>query len=805
MIIDNSGFHSEEIEVEQDLSAAPEESSSMSPKKTESKNSSKNDSKNENKHSKPDKKEIEAPAGAGEQSQPQLGQTDDVTAASVQTQVVPKTLPELENCTPEALADLDCPGLYINREINWLEFNARVLECALDKSAPLLEQLKFLCIFCNNLDEFFMVRVANVFRQYRNSTAPTGPDRMSPARQLADIRRRVMTLTSICQEHWRKKLQGQLADRGLKFSHYVELTEKQRRYLADYFNNEIYPVLTPQAIDPSHPFPTISNLTLNFLILLRDKSGNKHFARVRCPGNVPRLIFVPRGKEGKSYAQLGLVTNMRDTDILLLEELVQEYLGSLFPGYEVVSSGCFRITRNTDVEIEEDEADDLLQAVKDLVDQRRFGDVVRLETAHGMPADLRDFLIKKLRLKPFQVYTVRGPMAFADLISLYSADRPNLKLDNMPGHLLHLETDIFTRLREGDLLLHHPYEAFTPVLDFIQAAAVDPQVIAIKQTLYRVGSNSPIVKSLVEARRRGKQVTAVVELKARFDEERNINWAEELEAVGVNVVYGIVGMKIHAKLCLVVRREEKGVMRYVHIGTGNYNHSTAKIYTDMGLFTCNPDICADVTDLFNVMTGYAVRNQYRRLLVSPVNMRSGLVDLIRRETELHSEMGGGGEIVLKCNQLVDKEIIKALYKASQAGVRVHLLVRGICCLRPGIAGVSENITVCSIVGRFLEHVRAYWFRAGGSGLLYIGSADLMPRNLDRRIEVCVPVLDEEKKAYIRNHVLGWQMDDNQQCWIMQSDGTYVRREPEKGAALVNAQELLLKEASKLRPDETAAE
>ena len=713
-------------------------------------------------------------------------------------------IPELEPCSASAIQDLECPGLYVNREINWLEFNERVLECALDKKAPLLEQLKFLCIFCTNLDEFFMVRVANIIRQYRNAVTPTGPDRMSSARQLAEIRRRVMTLTGICQDHWRKNLSVLLAEKGLKFSHYNELSEKQRRYLSDYFNNEIYPVLTPQAIDPSHPFPTISNLSLNFLILLKDKAGQKLFARVRCPGNVPRLIFVPRGKKGKSYAELGLVTNMRDTDILLFEEMVQEYLGSLFPGYEVVSSGCFRITRNTDVEIEEDEADDLLQAVKDLVDQRRFGDVVRLETAHGMPADLRDFLIKKLRLKPFQVYTVRGPMAFSDLMALYSADRPNLKLDNVPGHVLHMDTSFFARLRSGDILLHHPYESFTTVLDFIQAAAADPAVIAIKQTLYRVGNNSPIVKSLVDARRRGKQVTAVVELKARFDEERNITWAEELEAVGVNVVYGIVGMKIHAKLCLVVRREEQRVTRYVHIGTGNYNPNTAKIYTDMGLLTCNPDICADVTDLFNVMTGYALQEQYRRIFVSPVNMRSNLLALIRQETELHKELGGG-EIILKCNQLVDKEMIKALYQASQAGVKVQLLIRGICCLRPGIPGVSDNITVRSIVGRYLEHVRAYWFRAGGAGQLYIGSADLMPRNLDRRIEVCVPILDESKKAYIRNHVLGWQLADNQQCWEMQADGSYVRVVQAEGEKAVNAQEMLLKEAVSTRSDATVAD
>lgn len=721
------------------------------------------------------------------------------------TPVCPMNIPELEPCLESELHDLDCPGLYINREINWLEFNDRVLECALDKNLPLLEQFKFLCIFCNNLDEFFMVRVANVLRQYRSGAAPSGPDRMSQARQLAEIRRRVMKSTAICQDHWRKKLCGQLADKGLRVVRYHDLNEKQQRYLAEYFNNEIYPVLTPQAIDPTHPFPTISNVSLNFLVLLNDREGNRHFARVRCPSNVSRLIFVPRGKggkehkDGKVYVELGLVSNRRDMDILLLEDLVEAHLDQLFPGYEVESCGVFRITRNTDVEIEEDEADDLLEAVKDLVDQRRFGQVVRLETAHGMPADVREFLIDKLNLRPFQIYTVRGPMAFADLMPLYGVDRPGLKISSVPGSVLALKMDLYSRIRERDVLLHHPYESFSTVLDFVSNAARDPAVVAIKQTLYRVGNNSPIVNSLVEARRRGKQVTAVVELKARFDEERNITWAEELEAAGVNVVYGIVGMKIHAKLCLVVRREAEGLMRYVHIGTGNYNHSTAKIYTDMGLLTCNREICEDVTDLFNVMTGYAVRNSYRKLLVSPVTTRSGILDLINRETALHRKQGGG-EIILKCNQLVDPRTIKALYRASIAGVKIHLIVRGICCLRPGIPEVSENITVTSIVGRFLEHVRAYYFRAGGEHIVYIGSADLMPRNLDHRIEVLVPILDEKHKVYIRDHVLGWQIADNQQAWNENPEGTYTRVAAPADGPFINAQEMLLKEAVSKKDD-----
>lgn len=699
----------------------------------------------------------------------------------------------MQGCTEQEVRELDCPSLFLNREINWLEFNARVLQCSIDKGAPLLEQLKFLAIFYSNLDEFFMVRVANIYRQYRSGRPPSGADGMSPARQLAEIRHHVLVLTARAQEHWRKKLLGQLQDKGVNFVHYKDMSDWQCRFLTDYFANEIYPTLTPQAIDPGHPFPTISNVSLNFIIQLRDPKGELHFARLRCPGNVPRIIFVPRSKKEKDYTSLGLVSHMKDKDILLVEELVQEHLPSLFPGHTVVSSGIFRITRNTDLEIEEDEANDLLEAVRDLLDQRRFGDVVRLETAHGMPTDLSDFLVQKLGLKPFQIYKVKGPLAFRDLISLYALDRPSLKIAPRPGRLPPtMEGSFFARLRRGDLLLHYPYDSFTPVLDFIRTAAEDPKVIAIKQTLYRVGNDSPVVHSLVDARKRGKQVTAVVELKARFDEERNITWAEELEKAGVNVVYGLVGKKIHAKLCLVVRREKNGVVRYAHIGTGNYNASTAKMYTDMGLFTTNPDICSDVTDLFNVMTGYACRKQFRSLLVSPEGMRPALLDLIHKEIELHAAQGNG-EIILKCNQLVDKEIIRALYRASIAGVRVHLLIRGICCLRPGLPDISKNITVTSIVGRFLEHARLFWFRSGGEGVLYLGSADLMPRNLDHRIEVLVPVLDAGLRHYLREKVLAWQIADNQQDWQMRADGTYFSVKPQKDEEIVNAQEKLLNE------------
>ena len=702
------------------------------------------------------------------------------------------TYPE-QGCSPEEIKDLDCPNLYLNREINWLDFDAKVLEVAEDARLPLLERLKFLSIFYNNLDEFFMVRVANVMRQYSSGAVTTSPDRIQPSRSLAEIRRRTSLLLERAQTCWRKKLLPQLAERNVRLVRYRQLREKQRRFLEGYFRNEIYPILTPQAIDPGHPFPTISNTSINFVIQLCDKrDGMFRFARLKCPSNVSRFIFVPQNKEAKNYASLGVDTGASDEDIVLLEDLIAEHLGELFPGNEVVSAGLFRITRNTDVEIEEDEADDLLEAVKDLVDQRRFGNVVRLEIAHGMAAELRKFLTEHLGVRPFQVYRVKGPLAFSEFIALYGLGRPRLKTppfqSSMPA--VFAEGDFYASLRKKDVLVYHPYESFSSVLEFLRRSSEDPGVVAIKQTLYRVGNDSPIVRALIDARRRGKQVTAVVELKARFDEERNINWAEEMEKEGVNVVYGLVGMKIHAKLCLVVRREADGVHRYVHIGTGNYNPSTAKLYTDMGLFTSNPDICADVTDLFNVMTGYAHRDAYRSLLVSPVSMRSSLLAMIDREVSLHQQHGDG-EIIFKCNQLVDKEMIRALYRASMAGVKIRLQIRGICCLRPGVPGVSDNITVTSIVGRFLEHSRLYWFKAGGEGVLYMGSADLMPRNLDRRIEVLTPILDPKLRRMLREDILETHLRDNLQAWSLQSDATYRRLTPSSEEKGINSQELMI--------------
>ncbi len=694
-------------------------------------------------------------------------------------------------CCAAAIEDLSCPDLYLNRELSWLKFNARVLDQALDPRFPLLEQLKFLAIFHNNLDECFMVRVAGIVQQHNNGLPCGTPDKLRPARQLAEIRKRVLALQETAYKHW-KELSRQLAKKGVRFRRYSQLTEKQRKFLDDFFHTEVYPVLTPQAIDPAHPFPTISNLSINFIVQLQCPDNTIRFARLRCPSNVSRFVFVPRTKAAKDYVCLGLSSNLRDTDVILLEDLIRQYLETLFYGNKILACGLFRITRNTDLELAEEEADDLLEAIRDLVDQRRFGDVVRLEFASGVNRMLVDFLARHLEVRPFQIYKIRGPLAFSQMLPFYGVDRPGLKLP--PQHprqpdICGMES-MFPAIRAKDRLLYHPYDSFCAVLEFIRQASEDPDVMAIKQTLYRVGANSPIVGALMEARRRGKQVTAVVELKARFDEERNITWAEELEDAGVNVVYGLKGMKIHAKLCLVVRREGRGLTCYAHIGTGNYNPSTARIYTDMGLLTADPQICADITDLFNYMTGYAVHERYQRLLVSPVNMRRGLLSRIEREIE-HQRERGNGQIIIKCNHLVDEGLIRALYRASQAGVRIDLQVRGICCLRPGLPGVSENIDVTSVVGRFLEHPRIYWFCNNGTDELYMGSADLMPRNLNRRVEVLTPVLDKELRDYLRNTVLKLHLKDTVQCYRMLTDGEYIRIKPGKKDKLVNSQESLI--------------
>lgn len=706
----------------------------------------------------------------------------------------PAVAPQVAVPEAKPVPDVDDPALYINREISWIEFDRKVLETAADPSVPLLERVKFLSIFFNNLDEFYMVRVMNLQRQARSGAEPTGADKMPPTEQLAEIRRKVTEMLDVAEKLWLKTLKPELEAKDIKFGRYADLPKKRRTALDRYFDNEIFPILTPQAVDAGHPFPMISNTSINFVVELEsvhsDVPGKKRFGRVKCPNNVPRFLFLPEDADETTVLDL----HVREGTIIMVEDLIMQRMEKLFPGYRVKSQGLFRITRNTDGEIEEDEADDLLVAVRDYVEQRRFGSIVRVEMERDMPQCLEDFLMKHLGTKPYQVFKSKMPLAFSEFMGLGSINRPALKYP--PSHptlptALDLETDTFAAIRQRDLMFYHPYETFGGVLNFLHKAATDPNVVAIKQTLYRCGSDSPVVRSLLEARRLGKQVTAVVELKARFDEAQNINWAEELEAAGVNVVYGFAGLKIHAKLCLVVRREKEGLRRYVHVGTGNYNAGSAKIYTDLGILTADNAICDDVQDLFNVMTGCGIIDEYRSLFVSPKGMRPNLVRLIEEEIELHKK-SGNGHIILKCNQLVDPGIVRLLYKASQAGVRVECIVRGICAIRPGVPGVSETISVRSIVGRLLEHARVYYFRHGGDERMYVGSADLMPRNLNGRIEVLAPVTHPDLLQNVLDQIIRPQLNDNIHAWILQSDGSYVKLQPKAGEAIYNSQEKITK-------------
>ena len=706
----------------------------------------------------------------------------------------PAVAPQVAVPEAKPVHDVDDPALYINREISWIEFDRKVLETAADPSVPLLERVKFLSIFFNNLDEFYMVRVMNLQRQARSGAEPTGADKMPPTEQLAEIRRKVTEMLDVAEKLWLKTLKPELEAKDIKFGRYADLPKKRRTALDRYFDHEIFPILTPQAVDAGHPFPMISNTSINFVVELEsvhsDVPGKKRFGRVKCPNNVPRFLFLPEDADETTVLDL----HVREGTIIMVEDLIMQRMEKLFPGYRVKSQGLFRITRNTDGEIEEDEADDLLVAVRDYVEQRRFGSIVRVEMERDMPQCLEDFLMKHLGTKPYQVFKSKMPLAFSEFMGLGSINRPALKYP--PSHptlptALDLETDTFAAIRQRDLMFYHPYETFGGVLNFLHKAATDPNVVAIKQTLYRCGSDSPVVRSLLEARRLGKQVTAVVELKARFDEAQNINWAEELEAAGVNVVYGFAGLKIHAKLCLVVRREKEGLRRYVHVGTGNYNAGSAKIYTDLGILTADNAICDDVQDLFNVMTGCGIIDEYRSLFVSPKGMRPNLVRLIEEEIELHKK-SGNGHIILKCNQLVDPGIVRLLYKASQAGVRVECIVRGICAIRPGVPGVSETISVRSIVGRLLEHARVYYFRHGGDERMYVGSADLMPRNLNGRIEVLAPVTHPDLLQNVLDQIIRPQINDNIHAWILQSDGSYVKLQPKAGEAIYNSQEEITK-------------
>jgi len=688
----------------------------------------------------------------------------------------------------KASATLTPPSPYLNRELSWLAFNRRVLEEALDDRQPLLERVKFLAIVGTNLDEFFMIRVAGIKQQVAAGVATRSPDGMTPAEQLTAIQHVVASDIATQRTCWLLDLQPGLRAQGVAVLDYGELNEQQRAFCTAYFEREVFPVLTPLAFDPSHPFPQISNLSINLAVVIRDPEEGELFARVKVPAVLPRLIEVTGGQSDPPSA----IPVERWHCFAWLDQVIAANVAALFPGMEVVEAYDFRVTRNADVDIVEEEAADLLRTIEQSVRQRRFGAVVRLTVQRDMPQRIRDLLLANLKITPDDLYEVEGPLGLADLMALTNIDRPDLKdppfYPALPASLRHARSsaDIFAAIRQQDILVHHPYDSFQPLVDLIAAAAEDPEVLAIKQTLYRVGSNSPIVKALMHARDQDKQVTVLVELKARFDEENNITWARALERAGVHVVYGLVGLKTHTKIALVVRRESDGLRRYVHLGTGNYNATTARIYTDLGLLTCNPAIGADASDLFNFLTGYSRQTHYHKLLVAPFTLRERLTALIEREIA-HARSGRGGQLIFKINAVVDPTVIDLLYRAAQAGVQVDLIARGICCLRPGVPGLSETVTVRSVVGRFLEHSRIYYFANGGAPEVYLGSADLMQRNLDRRVETLFPLEDEALVAHVHDKLLMVYLNDNTRARTLRPDGTYVRAHPTDGATPVDSQ------------------
>ncbi len=718
----------------------------------------------------------------------------------------PSVQPTLVVDTASPLAVRDDTFLYINRDLSWLEFNRRVLEEALRPDLhPLLERVKFLAIFHANLDEFFMIRVSGLKQQVLAGTVELPPDGMTPSEQLTAIRDRLLPMVKQGIECWQKDLKPKLRKAGIRIRSYDELTAAERTWLTEYFLREVFPVLTPLVFDPGHPFPHISNLSLNLAVKLLDPAeGDVHYGRIKVPSTLPRMVELPASHAKSGPAKKtpvpqtngddpgGSVDHAPQRDFVWMEQIVAANLAYLYPGAEIVEAYAFRVTRDADLEIQEDEADDLLRTIEAGIRQRRFGPVVRLEIDRSMPPHMRGLLMQNLGVAGQDVYEVDEPLGMSTLMALMEIDRYDLKdrafVPHMPAVLTGKDS-IFSAIRRNDILLHHPYDSFTPVVDFVKRAADDPKVLAIKQTLYRAGSNSPIVEALMRARENNKQVAVLVELKARFDEENNIVWARALERAGVHVVYGLLGLKTHAKVALVVRREPDGLRRYVHLGTGNYNASTSRVYTDLGLFTCKPEIGADVSELFNFLTGYSKQRHYRKLLVAPVNLRNSIANLIRREI-VHKKAGRPARLVFKMNALTDPQMVRLLYEASQAGVEIDLIIRGICCLRPGVPGISETIRVTSIVGRFLEHSRVFYFANGGAEEIYLGSADLMERNLDRRVEILFPILDPAITQTLRDEILGTYQADNVKARYLRPDGSYAWLTPGDAPVLDSQHRLL---------------
>jgi polyphosphate kinase len=674
------------------------------------------------------------------------------------------------------------PALYINRELSWLEFNQRILDEASDGRHPLLERVKFLSIVSSNLDEFFMIRVAGIKEQIFGDVLEYSPDGQSPAQQLRAIRERVTRMVKEMSDCFWQDLHPKLDAAGVHLLRVSELNDTERGKLADLFAREIYPVLTPLAFDPGHPFPYISNLSLSLAVVVSTPKGEERFARVKVPDVLPRLIEVPNGEPHAPTFRF-----------VWLEDVIAENLGLLFPGMTVKESYAIRVTRDADIEIQEDEAEDLIHSMEESIRQRRFGSVVRVGVQKTMPARIEKILVENLEVTTDDVYKLHPPLGFSHLMALLKLPRPELKdppYHPAPSVLDEEGVDVFSVIRRGDVVLHHPYDSFNPVVQFIKSAARDPNVLAIKQTLYRIGKESPLIPLFVQAAENGKQVAVLVELKARFDEENNIGWAKQLERAGVHVVYGLVGLKTHAKVALVVRKEPDGLRRYVHLGTGNYNPVTSRIYTDLSYFTCRDEITEDATEVFNFLTGYSRRTSYAKLAVAPVTLRDRLGRLIDRESE-HARGGMGGSMILKMNALTDVKFIAKLYEASQAGVKIELLIRGICSLRPGMKGISENIRVLSIVGRYLEHSRVFYFVNAGRPELYLTSADLMGRNLDRRVELMFPIEDAAMAASLKREVLDTPLAGAVRGRLLESDGTYTPVPPAGGAEVSDSQQTIM--------------
>ena len=721
---------------------------------------------------------------------------DSASPGADQSSDVTSTLADLEPDDAVA-ADLDgqqvphAPDLpddrFSSRELSWLEFNARVLAQAEDRRIPLLERAKFLAIFASNLDEFYMVRVAGLKRRLDMGLAVRSSDGRTARETLTQVSLRSQELVARHSALWQDDVEPSLAAAGIRVLHWDDLDTAERTRLAEYFRAQVFPVLTPLAVDPSHPFPYISGLSLNLAVLVRDSGAaggpTERFARVKVPNNVARFVDVKDSRADSAY--------------LPMEELIAAHLDMLFPGLEVVEHHLFRVTRNTDIEVEEDRDEDLLQALERTLTRRRFGPAVRLEVQDSITPRVLDLLTEEIDVPDEDVLQIPGLLDLASLWQIYDVDRPDLKdppfVPATPPRFAENETakSVFATLREGDVLVHHPYESFaTRVQRFVEQSAADPNVLAIKQTLYRTSGDSPIVEALIDAAEAGKQVVVLVEIKARFDEQANIKWAKALERAGCHVVYGVVGLKTHCKTSLVVRQEGGTIRRYCHIGTGNYNPKTARMYEDLGLFTADPDIGADLTDLFNVLTGYSRQTEYRSLIVAPHGIRRGLIERIDREIG-HAEAGRSARIRIKTNHLVDEELIDALYRASKAGVQIDLLVRTFCTIRAGVPGLSENIRVRSILGRFLEHSRIVYVENDGEPEFLMGSADLMHRNLDRRVEVMVEVTDPAAREHLRD-TLELAYSDDVVAWELQPDDSWTRNPGQPGKPLRDYQDVLMR-------------